>query len=77
MTEARQIDRPADARQWYSVDEFWREARRQGAPISRGVAYDAVRRGLIPHIRIGRRVAIPVDALDRMIAQVDNKDEGA
>ena len=56
-------------RRYYSVEEFWREARRQGAPISRGVAYDGVRRGVIPHVRIGRRVAIPADALDRMLSQ--------
>ena len=62
-------ENPAEpgVRRWYSVEEFWREARRQGAPISRGVAYDAIRSGLIPHVRIGRRIAIPADAPDRLI----------
>ena len=55
------------SRRWYSVEEFWREARRQGAPISRGVAYDAIRRGQIPHVRVGRRIVIPADALDRLV----------
>ncbi len=55
------------ARQWYSVEEFWREARRQGAPISRGVAYEGLRRGIIPSVRIGRRIVVPVDAIERML----------
>ena len=55
-------------RRWYSVEEFWREARRQGAPISRGVAYEGVRTGRIPSVRLGRRIAIPADALDRLLA---------
>jgi hypothetical protein len=29
--------------------------------------YLALRRGEIPHVRIGRRILIPSDALDRML----------
>jgi hypothetical protein len=57
-----------DARAYMSVDEFWRTARERGAPISRGVAYDAIRRGLLPHVRLGRRIVVPADALDRLLA---------
>ena len=67
-TRTGQKSERGDRRRWYSVEEFWREARRQGAPISRGVAYEAVRQGLIPHARVGRRIVIPADALDRMLA---------
>ena len=35
--------------------------------ISRAFAYEAVRRGEIPSIRIGRRVLIPRVALDRLV----------
>jgi excisionase family DNA binding protein len=33
--------------------------------IGRGLAYEAVRRGQIPSIRIGRRVLVPLAALER------------
>lgn len=36
--------------------------------ISRAFAYESVRRGDIPHIKIGRRVLVPRAALDRMLA---------
>jgi excisionase family DNA binding protein len=36
--------------------------------ISRALAYEAVRRGDIPHIRIGRRVVVPTVALTRLLA---------
>jgi excisionase family DNA binding protein len=35
--------------------------------ISRGSAYEAIQRGEIPHIRIGRRVLVPKKALDRFL----------
>jgi excisionase family DNA binding protein len=35
--------------------------------ISRAFAYEAVRRGEIPSIRIGRRVLVPRVALDRLV----------
>lgn len=38
--------------------------------ISRPTAYEAVKTGAIPHIKIGRRILIPVSALKRMLALV-------
>ena len=35
--------------------------------ISRAFAYEAVRRGEIPSIRIGRRVLVPRAALERLL----------
>jgi excisionase family DNA binding protein len=35
--------------------------------ISRALAYEAVRRGEIPHIRIGKRILVPRTALDRLL----------
>lgn len=36
--------------------------------VGRNAAYDAVKRGEIPSIRIGRRLLVPVAALERMLA---------
>ena len=37
--------------------------------LGRSGAYEAVRRGDIPTIRIGRRLLVPKAALDRMLAE--------
>ena len=42
------------------------EARRE-LGLSRGLIYEAVRRGEIPSIRIGRRILIPRAALQRLL----------
>lgn len=36
--------------------------------ISRGLAYEGVRTGAIPSVRIGRRLLVPRAALDRLLA---------
>jgi excisionase family DNA binding protein len=36
--------------------------------ISRGSAYEAAKRGEIPTIRIGRRLLVPSDALERLLS---------
>jgi excisionase family DNA binding protein len=53
---------PNTDRQTVTVEET---AKRLG--IGRNTAYDAVRRGDIPSIRIGRRVVVPVAVLERML----------
>ncbi len=35
--------------------------------ISRAFAYEAVHRGEIPHLRLGRRILIPRSALTRLV----------
>jgi excisionase family DNA binding protein len=35
--------------------------------ISRAFAYEAVTRNEIPHVRIGRRILVPIAALERML----------
>lgn len=35
--------------------------------ISRGLAYDLVRRGEIPAIHLGRRVVVPVTAIEEIL----------
>ena len=36
--------------------------------IGRNTAYEAVKRGEIPSIRIGRRILVPTKALDNLLA---------
>lgn len=36
--------------------------------ISRSLAYEAVQRGELPAIRIGRRVLVPRDGIERMLS---------
>lgn len=44
--------------------------------ISRALAYEAVRRGEIPSIKIGRRILIPKAALHRMLESTDSEPPG-
>jgi len=48
------------------------EAARQ-LGLSRNAAYEAVKRGEIPAVRIGRRLFVPRDAIDRLLAAVSLK----
>lgn len=52
-----------DERHTLTVDET---AERLG--ISRNGAYDAIRRGELPALRLGRRLVVPRAALDRLLA---------
>ena len=45
--------------------------------LGRGAAYNAAKRGDIPTIRIGRRLVVPVDALERMLAGERTPDAAA
>ena len=48
-------------------------ARSHGA-IGRTAIYEALRRGDIPHARIGRKIMIPSDALERLVVQQSKSD---
>ena len=50
------------------------EAGRRYFNLCRGGSYEAARRGDIPTNRIGRRIRVPVRALERML---DNAGQGA
>lgn len=41
--------------------------------IGKNAAYEAARVGMIPSIRIGKRVLIPVAALERMLSRADQR----
>jgi excisionase family DNA binding protein len=54
----------ASERQTYDVEEA---AKILG--IGRNQAYDAVKRGEIPTIKIGKRLLVPKVALDRLVSE--------
>lgn len=41
--------------------------------ISRPTAYEAVKSGALPHIKLGRRILVPVQALERMLNQASGR----
>ncbi len=47
--------------------------------ISRGCAYEAVRRSELPHVRIGKTIRIPRHGLEALLAETtpDGKADGA
>jgi excisionase family DNA binding protein len=45
--------------------------------VSRGVGYEAARRGELPTIRLGRRLLVPKIALERMLGIEDERPEAA
>jgi hypothetical protein len=58
---------PMDAPKTLSVPD----AGRQYFELGRNASYEAARRGDIPTIRIGRKVRVPVVALERMLERVE------
>lgn len=59
---------PAAQRLTWTVEEA---AARLG--ISRPTAYEAVKTGALPHIKIGRRILVPVSALEQMLGQASGR----
>lgn len=49
------------------------EAGREFFGIGRSAAYDAARRGEIPTIRIGRKILVPIQAVEQMLADAGRK----
>ena len=45
--------------------------------IGRNSAYEAARNGEIPVIRIGKRLLVPVVALDRLLDEAGRQNEGS
>lgn len=53
------------------------EAGRRYFGLSRNGSYAAAERGEIPTVRIGRLLRVPVRALERMLDEAGNKEQGA
>ena len=63
------IQRELTPCRYLSVDEFIEKNRRDGRPlVGRTATYEALRRGDLLHVRLGRKILIPEDAFDRMLA---------
>jgi excisionase family DNA binding protein len=58
-----------EERQTYTVEET-----AQIMGIGRNSAYEAIRRGEIPSLRLGRRLVVPKKALDSLLAQRSGQD---
>ncbi|MFC2042029.1 helix-turn-helix domain-containing protein [Chloroflexota bacterium] len=43
------------------------EEARKKLGIGRGLMYESIRRGTIPHLRIGRKILIPVHSLQMLL----------
>jgi excisionase family DNA binding protein len=37
--------------------------------VSRNTAYEAIKKGQLPHIRVGRRIVVPKLAFERLLEQ--------
>ena len=55
---------------WLTVAEF----RSRFPQVGRSLVYDAVKRGELPSIRIGGKILIPGDALDRLLEKQNTPD---
>lgn len=53
------------------------EAGRRYFGLSRGGSYDAAKRGDLPVVRIGRRLRVPIVALERMLDVAPRRQEDA
>jgi excisionase family DNA binding protein len=56
-------DKPTE---WLTVEEFRRQSR-----LGRNTVYNAIRANHIPHVRVGRRILIPADSLERLMKEAN------
>jgi excisionase family DNA binding protein len=58
-------DMQSSTTDWLTVAEF---VAKFNGRVSRNFVYERIREGSIPSVRIGRKILIPSDALDRLMA---------
>ncbi len=68
MTTPTERKSPDCRRLTMTVEEAAREL-----GIGRGLAYELARRGELPTLRLGRRLIVPVAALERLLATGDDR----
>jgi len=51
---------------WLTVEEF-----RQMSRLGRNSVYNAIRTNHLPHVRVGRRILIPADSLERLMKEAN------
>lgn len=52
--------------EWLTVEEF-----RQQSRLGRNTVYNAIRANHLPHVRVGRRILIPADSLERLMKEAN------
>ena len=52
--------------EWLTVEEFRHRSR-----LGRNTVYNAIRANHIPHVRVGRRILIPADSLERLMKEAN------
>ena len=68
-----ELTKSVKSKEWLTVPDFI--ARHQGL-IGRSSIYNAIQNGSLPHVRIGRRVLVPSDALERLLKNGHTVDAG-
>ena len=53
------------ATEWISVKQALQGPLK--GKLSKNTVYEYIAEGVIPHVRVGRRILLPADALDRML----------
>ena len=59
-------------RQYLSVKEF-----KDRLGVSRNLIYEQVRKGVLPSVRLGGRILIPVDALAQLMQRQEQQESSA
>ena len=60
-------------REWLTVTQFL--ARYKGR-VGRSTVYDCLQRKILPSVKLGNRILIPADALDRLLAEASGAGQG-
>ena len=58
----------SQSQRWLSVNEFLKV---HPKVLGRNTIYERIRDGTFPHVRLGRRLLIPEDALDRLLEGIE------
>ena len=63
---------PRDAAQWIPAPEFLKRY----PLVSKNVFYAAIKAGKLPHITLGRKIFLPLDALDQLLEGATEDEDG-
>jgi excisionase family DNA binding protein len=56
---------------WTTVPKFLEQHR---GLVGKTTLHEWIKQGRVPHVRVGRKILLPIDALDRMIVEVGARD---
>jgi excisionase family DNA binding protein len=58
---------------WTTVPKFLEKHR---GLVSKNTLHEWIRQGRVPHLKVGRKILLPEDALDRMLAGAGDRVDG-